>query len=205
MNSSPGFMKDIQSSFLSGYTFIALAVYLGWLTYWKKKPLSITFLMVLHGSNQRLLFRVYNSINFDPDTTGCIPKQYQSLHRVLQVVRTHHCTALLIAVHTNNSLNHFIFIIHHSVKPIATDFQSSFCVILHTWAFSSLFPLIKNSFLTAILLLIPFLLRLQWKIDRLTEGPSFQLIVHWESNWWCKKYYILVKPCLKIMFFWTGW
>lgn len=56
------------------------------------------------------------------------------------------------------------YVIYESAKVLGPQFSS--------WVILFSFPFLKNGFLTATLLLKPFLMRVQWTVDESTEQPD---------------------------------
>lgn len=97
---------------------------------------------------------------------------------------------------------------HHSRRHVATNYQSSSCVIRHSSEF--FVPNSLNGFLTANLQLKPFLMRLeQFTVNASTDGSveSFRsCIMSLLSIMWTQLWIITWARCLFLVLEWlTGW
>ena len=93
--------------------------------------------------------------------------------------------------------------IHPPIRPVATYFQSSSCVIWHTSAFLSPFPFHKNGLLlTVTLSWRAFLMRLQWTVDESSEGPDDIYIFFHVSE---EDHVEMLIICCGFFFFFKAW
>lgn len=119
------------------------------------------------------------------------PKPWPSIHCVLNIAEDTRCclSVLTSSVLTDDLKQKCI-----SIRPVATNFQSSSCVM---WHISAFLTFLKNGFVTAIFPLRLFLMRLQWAVDESTEGPDFSL----SFSYFLRKWLSDTETILSLEFF----
>lgn len=132
----------------------------------------------------------------------------------------------LLVVHNNDDFDQKLhFWIHHSIRPVATNFQSSSSLIWRISDFLLVYPS-PNDFLTPTLPLQPFVwscarslpsflflkdMTFRYRLSsvlsnflRIHCSPSqdmlsFQLTTLWKPSFWCENTCLFVKPCYHII------
>lgn len=132
----------------------------------------------------------------------------------------------LLVVHNNDDFDQKLhFWIHHSIRPVVTNFQSSSSLIWRISAFLLVYPS-PNDFLTPTLPLQPFVwscarslpsflflkdMTFRYRLSavlsnflRIHCSPSqdmlsFQLTTLWKPSFWCENTCLFVKLCYHII------